>query len=418
MKILKGRLSTQAFRDRFARDLRGQVSVIFGLSAVAITGTMGGSMDSAAIHRSAVQLQDAADAAALHAVRAANSRNLTDAQIGEAARVALESAYESSDAAQPGDNSVETTVLSHAPTKVEVTASRVVDLPFGFLHPAGTVTITRRSTAVEATRTPVTLLLLDRTASSAWRATGSSSVIAQDGAAIVNSSSAQALNGVGAADIVTAATMVAGPAQDADNWTPKPSFGAKPLDDPYASTLTWPATGACKETNLAIKKKTVTLQPGTYCGGIDLQTHADVTLAPGVYVLTGPLQVTSHARLNAPSDVTIVLKSDTSFVRFQSGSEVVLKAPTSGPWSNIAIAQYPQSSEITSTLIGGAELDMDGVLYFPTQKLLVTGGASTTLATGSRIVIANRLETQGNGAIYLRGDSDILAVNTGVRLVK
>jgi hypothetical protein len=178
----------------------------------------------------------------------------------------------------------------------------------------------------------------------------------------------------------------------------------------------WPATGACTATNLQVKKQAVTLQPGTYCGGLDISTQGNATLAPGTYVITGPLTVTSGAKLTAPKDVTIILKGDTSYVQFQAGSAVTLMATKTGAWKDIAIAQAPQSTEKVSTLIGGGELVMDGVLYFPTQKVVVIGGAASSVMTGARILIANRLETSGNGMIYLRGNAQMATVNLGARL--
>jgi Flp pilus assembly protein TadG len=396
------------------RDLR--------LSAVALTATVGTSMDAAAVHRSATQLQEAADAAALYAVRAATVRNMNDAAVDEATRIFFES---STTRAMRPTTWTRRTSRSTPPSArasrspVEVTASRVVDLPFGFMRgDQGSVTVSRDATAVEALRTPITLLLLDRTAASAWRAVGTSGLVALEGAAIVNSSSPQALDGSGTADIETTGTLVVGPPSEASNWTPKPSFHASPVNDPYKGKLVWPATSQCAATNLSVKKQAVVLQPGTYCGGIDIGTHGAVTMAPGTYVLTGPLTVTSQGTLTAPKDVTIVLKGESAYTRFQAGSKVTLRAPETGGWKNIAIAQQPQSTEVVSTLIGGAELDMDGVLYFPTQKVVVTGGGAAEVVTGSRILIANRLETSGNGMIYLRGNPSVAAVNLGARLVK
>jgi len=410
----------QSFRRRLADDRRGQVSIIFGMAAVALTGTIGVSLDAAAMNRSGTQLQDAADASALYAVRSATVKNLDDEAVSKAAAVFLESSYDAedvSDASGDDRNDIETTILSRSPTTVEVTATRVVDLPFGFLRGEdGSMTVTRTSTAVEALNTPITLLLLDRTSPSAWRATGTSGLVALEGAAIVNSNSPQALDGSGTADIETTGTLVVGPPSEAGNWTPKPSFHASPVNDPYAKKLVWPATGACAATNLQIKKETRTLQPGTYCGGLSIATHGDVTLAPGTYVLTGPLTVTSQAKLKAPKDVTIILKGDSAYTQFQAGSSVLLRAPKTGGWKDIAIAQAPQSTEKVSTLIGGAELDLDGVLYFPTQKIVVTGGAASSILVGNRILIANRLETAGNGMIYLRGNGGVASVNLGARL--
>jgi Flp pilus assembly protein TadG len=205
-----------AFRRRFAGDRRGQVSIIVGMAAVALTGTVGVSLDAAAMNRSATQLQDAADASALFAVRSATVKKMSDDQVVKAAAVFLESSYDAEDVSDvSGDkrNDVTTRVLSRSPTTVEVSATRVVELPFGFLRGGdGSMTVTRTSTAVEALSTPITLLLLDRTASSAWRATGTSGLVALEGAAIVNSSSPSALDGSGTADIETTGTLVAGPA--------------------------------------------------------------------------------------------------------------------------------------------------------------------------------------------------------------
>jgi hypothetical protein len=119
------------------------------------------------MNRSGTQLQDAADASALYAVRSATVKNLDDEAVSKAAAVFLESSYDAedvSDASGDDRNDIETTILSRSPTTVEVTATRVVDLPFGFLRGEdGSMTVTRTSTAVEALNTPITLLLLDRT---------------------------------------------------------------------------------------------------------------------------------------------------------------------------------------------------------------------------------------------------------------
>jgi hypothetical protein len=188
------------------------------------------------------------------------------------------------------------------------------------------------------------------------------------------------------------------------------------VNDPYKHTIRWPADAACTHTNKVVKKETVNLGPGTYCGGLDVSTHGVANLSPGVYVIQGPLNVTSNATLKAPKDVTLVLVGNTAKATFQAGSDVTIVAPRTGDWSNIAIAQKPQPTELVSTIIGGAELKLDGVLYFPTQKLLVTGGGKAESITGTRILIANRLETSGNGEIYLRGNAKVASVNLGARL--
>ena len=422
--VIRSRLDSwvASFR-RFRSAKRGQVSVIVATSIVSIAVGAGSSVDTAIIMTEGMRLQGAVDGAALYAVREIGVRAVPTSSVEGLAENFAEASFRPRfgaevTAARPVGDSTTATVISRSPAKVEVVANRRVNLFFGGLHDRPTTIVTRKSTAIEAMKTPITLLLLEKTAAAAWKASGNSSVVALDGAAIVNSNSNAALQGSGTADLITTGTLVVGPVAPAPNWSPAPSFGASPVRDPYEGTLPWPSGQPCTASSGTIKNATGTLGPGHYCGGLDLQTHANVTLSPGVYQISGPLLVSSNSKLNAPSGVTLVLTGPNAYVQFQAGSDVTLKAPTTGVWKDIAIAVQPQNVEKTSTLIGGAELNMDGVMYFPTQKVLVTGGGATSVVQGSRILIAKRLETAGNGRIYLKGDADVANVYLGARLVK
>lgn len=414
----------QRFTAVYAGDRRGQVSIIVAASSVALMSAVGGNIDASVLQTEQARLQSSVDAAALHAVREVMVHNATDAEADAAAERVLDANFGSGNVSTQVDPELvkqvktETEVLSRDPAQLKISATRVIELPFGVLGQKH-VLVTRTAQSVEALKTPLTLLILDRTASSAWRASGTSGVVALEGAAIVNSSSPAALDGGGNAEIVTAGTLVVGPEASASNWTPKPQFRASPVNDPYKNKVRWPQDPPCEESkrNVRVKNQTVTLQPGVYCGGLELQTHANVTLAPGTYILKdGPLLVTANSKLTAPENVSIVMIGEAAYTNFQAGSEVTIKAPKTGDWKNIAIAIKPQSIERQSTIIGGGELTLDGVLYYPSQKVVVTGGGSADVITGSRILIANRLETAGNGEIYLRGNAEVATVNLGARL--
>jgi Flp pilus assembly protein TadG len=408
---------------KWRKDRRGQVSVMFAVSAIGLLSFAGAGIDVGTLQKQGVKLQDSVDAAALYAAREVALKSLTDAEAAQAVERYLEAGYDKDVSpewsAQP-ENLTETRVVSRNPVEVEVTATRAIEMPFGQLTGGGKRVMSRTAGATEAQETAVTLLLLHRTAASAWRATGTSGLVALDGVAVVNSSSPAALSGAGTADIETAGTLVVGPPSAAEQWTPRPKFHASPVNDPYKNQISWPSaagSGAgCKATNLQVKNTTMNLQPGNYCGGLSVTTHGVANLAPGLYVIEGPLTVTSNAKLYAPEGVTFVLVGSTAKVTFQAGSNVTIVSPDEGDWKHIAIAQKPQSTELVSTLIGGAELTLDGVLYFPTQKVLVTGGAAADVITGTRVLIANRLETSGNGEIYLKGNKNLLSTHLGSRL--
>jgi hypothetical protein len=128
--------------------------------------------------------------------------------------------------------------------------------------------------------------------------------------------------------------------------------------------------------------------------------------------------VDSGSILNAPVGVTIVLVGDTATIEIQAGAEITLTAPTTGPWAGLAIAVAPQPTIQTSTIIGGGELHLDGVVYAPSGKLLITGGGETASLSGNRIFVVNRLEMSGNGQIYLKANRDVLSEPTGARLTR
>ena len=190
--IMGGQRFAARLRERFTGDVRGQVSVIFGLAAVAITGMVGTGMDAAAMNRSATQLQDAVDAAALHGVQAARTRKLSDDEVEAATVRFVQAAYDSADSSDTygaASASVTASVTSRSPNTVEVTATRKVQMPFGFLRGEDGATFTRTASAVEADEAPVALLLLAGNSARAWSASGSSSVKVENGVAVVISRS-------------------------------------------------------------------------------------------------------------------------------------------------------------------------------------------------------------------------------------
>ena len=385
---------------------------MFGLLLLPLAMTAGVGADYTIIIKERAALQDLADGAALRAVRSHMLTGRSEAELEAEAAIALGLPVQTNPS-QPA--SVDIALGGEGVVTATVTLQKQVDLLFGgFYGKDGRATIKVAANAGESGATPVSLLLL-APSSAAWQASGGSQVTLENGAARVNSGSASALQGSGGASVEAAGTFVAGPAAAAPNWKPAPVFGVRPMTDPFAK-LPWPTVTGCDHVDRVVKNETVSLQPGVYCGGLDLQTHGVADLQPGLYVLDGSLRLSAHAVLNAPADVTIVLVGASSYVEARSGSELKVVAPRTGPWANVAIAQKPQSTERESTLIGGGELKLDGVIYLPTQKLVVTGGGSADF-DGARIVVAARLHTKGNGHVVLRGDEAILAMPGGARLL-
>ncbi|MER8531093.1 hypothetical protein, partial [Mesorhizobium sp. M0494] len=194
-------------------------------------------------------------------------------------------------------------------------------------------------------------------------------------------------------------TSVVGPSGPSAGFNPQPVFNQKELADPIISRLVWPTDNVCTYNNLVIKNATANLVPGTFCGGLTLSVGAVVNLAAGTYVIrTGGLSLSSGAVLDAADGTTIVLLDDQATTTMQAGAKLRLTAPTSGPWMGIALAQKPQGVERTSTLIGGGDTDLGGIVYLPSQKLFLTGGGALSTDSKPRIFVVNRIEMNGNGS--------------------
>ena len=114
------------------------------------------------------------------------------------------------------------------------------------------------------------------------------------------------------------------------------------------------------------------------CG--DLDVKGDLTLAPGKYIISdGDFKVNSGAHITG-SDVTIILtgssKTKMADININGSADVNLSATTDGSeWDGVLFFQDPSGSQNSSTIAGGANLSMDGIVYLPNGDVSFTGNA-------------------------------------------
>jgi hypothetical protein len=178
-----------------------------------------------------------------------------------------------------------------------------------------------------------------------------------------------------------------------------------PIKDPYAGRQI-PSFSGCNQTKLAIHHTPAApLQPGVYCGGIDI-TGGTVTLSPGIYILNqGDLTLNGNASIVGTGGVTIILTtSSTDFstvgnVVINGGSTVDLVAPTTGPTAGIAIWQDGRAPDSGSDKInGGSTFSITGAIYLPSESVTYTGGSATT-ASGCTQLVAFKITFTGDSSL-------------------
>jgi Flp pilus assembly protein TadG len=288
---------------------------------------------------------------------------------------------------------------------VEVILERQYNRNFSSVFATDPVTIHVRAVATTDYDGNHCVLALSKTADGAVTFSGSS--IANLGCGVAsNSTSSTSVLSQGSASAHVSGVRASGGISNSGGLVSEtaPHANANPVKDPYAD-LSAPTVSSCTFNNKKVTTKppTTTLSPGTYCNGLDIGSHANVTLKPGTYVIADKdFSVGAGATITG-AGVTIILTTrngtDYSEIKFNGSATIDLSAPTTGPYAGILIFQDPNapvstSSSYTHKLNGDAGSKLVGVIHIPNQPVEMSGNA--TVPNGCLRVIAQTVTFTGN----------------------
>jgi hypothetical protein len=133
------------------------------------------------------------------------------------------------------------------------------------------------------------------------------------------------------------------------------------------------------------------LYAGTYYGGLTITNGASATLNPGVYIIDGGTFSMQGGTKVTGAGVTIELTGDSNYsyatVNVANGAHLSISAPTSGATSGLVFyADRRSPNTSVSSFAGGAIMDFDGALYFPSQELDLSNGVDFTGAACSQLI--------------------------------
>lgn len=263
-----------------------------------------------------------------------------------------------------------------------------------FVGGPATTTVTAKATAgIVGTHIPYCILALNPSAQSAFQVTLLASVTLNGCGIYVNSNSTNAmtvalLSGVSA----TAIDIVGSFSNFLGSVSPTPVTGAAVVGDPFAY-LQAPTVGSCNFTNYSVGFGTYTLNPGTYCGGINLGIFAQATFNPGIYVINGGGFTVSDQSTATGTGVMFYLTGSNSTYRSATVaalSNAALSAPTSGPYTGLLFFQDRSISSGSDAFFGGAaSVQLNGSLYFPTTNVSFAIANSSTFINTA--IVANEI---------------------------
>ena len=382
---------------------KGAVALLVALLLPVLIGFMALAVDVGYVLVRRNQMQVAADSAAL---LAANAR-----QHGQDISSAIDFAYIAT-AANGFTNQLENTLVTvsippggsqsyAADTNyVRVTLTQPVN---AFL--AWVFGVTNTNPWASAIAGPVgggnpCLLTLGTTGSAALSVVGNSVVTASTCGIYINSNSPSALQITGNATVTARTIQVVGGYTATGNVNVSAiSTGAAITADPFVS-LPMPAFSGCNFTNYNKSGNgSLTLTPGTYCGGISLSGNYAVSFSPGMYVLYGGgISFTGNIASILGNGVTFYNSGNTTSFPYKSlnlaGNVALnLSAPTTGTYAGMLIMQDPMNSQ-PATLVGNTGATLAGNLYFPKNIVTLNGNTGTDIPIGS--VVAQRVSIVGN----------------------
>jgi hypothetical protein len=399
------------WRRRGERQERGFVLVTATLMILVLLGFLGLALDVGYIEFTKRRIQTAADAAAIGGATQLRVDNSTD-------NVTSSGKHDSDlNGFKDGTNGV-TVTLNTPPSSgsytgdsgaVEAIVKRSQSTYFAGLFNLSTVTIAARAVARSGSGSNC-VYVLDPTASGAFTVSGTASFKVQCGIQI-DSTSSSALSVSGTSCVSGTQIDIVGDYSDTSNsfgtaacGNPTPSTGVESVADPLA-WLPTPSVGGCDHTNLLISSGPApTLYPGVYCGGITLTGQNGAYLTSGTYILLGGgLTVTGGAWIQGATSTTGVTFYNTSDlthvwknIQLSGGSNIVLRAPTSGTYEGVLF--FDRTVSITSQIVtGGSTALIEGALYFPNSPLTFTGNSSA--GPKYMLIVANKLTSTGTSDI-------------------
>jgi len=441
--------------EKFSSDTTASVAVVFAIAAIAMVMAAGLAVDYVSLIRHRAELQAAADASAIAGAREINLATADTAQImvvaenyartnlGLSVRASgssdnSESTGKLTDATAPsmlsasssdggggsgggtgsGEGGVTiTTTVNDSASSITVAIEREWTPYFARVFSKSSSPISASATAQLVGTGKVCVLALDETSAGALSLTIKANLEALQCGVYSNSTHTQGIVSTGTSLLKAQLTCSAGGVSGTGgNFAPYPTTDCPPMQDPLADRQP-PVVGSCDFNNYASWDDYETLQPGVYCGGIEIGQGSVVTFEPGVYIIKdGPFFVGSNA-IARGDNVGFYLVGNTSTLAFTSKATIEFTAPKDGDLAGILFfedrnAPLLREHEILSE---NARILL-GTFYLPSGRLVVKTSKPVADQSAYTAIVARQLSIELNPTLVLNADYSATDIPVPTRL--
>ena len=376
--------------NRLLKSRGGNFAISFAILMVPIISAAGLAVDYTQVTQQRSQLREALDGAVLAA--------LSPETMSDADRITLAEKYFLSNAQNPCTTKP---IVTIANTKDRVDASAGCAVEMAFVSVIGIKTVPINAVAaakksVSAGGMPMCVLALDPAMSKSIESSGGTQWVANECLVQNNSNNAKSVNLSGNSSITSGENcFVGGVDQGLSLVKPAPTKDCKAVPDPFAS-IAKPPVGSCDYTKYSADTDT-TLYPGVYCQGLTLKNNT-FTFKPGLYIIKDGTFASSGGATFNGTGVTFFLTGSNIGLNWSGGGSYHFSAMKTGALAGFVVYLDPNGTPNAKTVIsGGGGTYYEGVLYFPGQKVEISGtGTVASVSPFTAFVAKNFLFSGGS----------------------
>ncbi len=386
---------------QIARDRRGGVAVVFALVVPVLLGFAGVAVDYATWTNQAARLQSAADAAALAAARELSLSSADEARV----KAIAEAVVRTSVPAELGPVDLAAALVENR-SGVQVVLAQPGRAVLSRIVSTAPVEIKVSAKAVVTGARKLCVLGLDTSKSNTVNLDGSAKIAANGCAVMSNSRDPKGVSVKANASITAQLICSAGGFEGSSvNYEGFRLSDCPTLGDPLANRPA-PSVGPCTFPTKLVVEASRTLQPGTYCEGIEIKgTSTRVDLQPGIYVIrNGELKVDDHATLYG-RNVGFYFTGNNAKFDFLSSATVDLGAPRDGGMAGILFfgeRNAPDTREFKITSNNARTLL--GTIYLPRGFLTIDAENPVADRSAYTAIVTQRLDLKKSPNLVLNAN--------------
>jgi len=409
----------------------GAVAVVVAICLIPLIGVTAFAIDGGLLIAARRRAQTVADAAAYAAACQLYSKRTTDPtgldSNGSAGAAALSNASANGYTNDGSTNTVKINIPPSTQSKLFQAKPGYAEVIVVFNQPrifsailgSGTFSITARSVArgIVVNTTSDSLVLLDPSASGAFTVTNATT-LTTTGAIQVNSSNSSAAITTNGGGLTAPSIAIVGGYYVNNSGqlnVGSTSTAAPVMKDPLASLAAPdPSTLTSQPQSTISNTNGLTLQPGVFTNGLNIQSGSNVVLSPGVYYMKGSGFTVDGNSTVTGSGVTIYVDNSSgstgSGFSVTNNSNVQLTPPTTGSYAGLVYFQDLNSAKTISNS-GGTGSSIKGTIYAAGGTYNTNAGSSST-TFGSQLVVKDIYLSNGSN---IKIDSSVAGTTAGVK---